>query len=199
MEKIANFIDDPEITWLIDLDNTIYREESNLMPTIDKRIEYYLSYKCRCSLVEAQKIRSELLDEYGNTFMGAVEEKIINTSELPEFINFTHSFVPSDKIIPNKTVVNIVKKAKGKKYIFSNSTSFYISRILKSMNLEDKFDGVVDINSLGYTFKPRLEAFDFIIKMLSLNPEKSVLIDDSISNLKTAEKVRMNTLYSLGI
>lgn len=199
MKKINNLVKNPEITWLIDLDNTIYKEESNLMPTIDQRIEYYISYKCRCSLHEAQRIRQELLIQYHNTFMGAVEEKIVHSHELGEFINFTHNFKPTDKIVPNKTVIDIVKRAKGKKYIFSNSTMFYISRILKSMNLLKNFDGVIDIQALEYTFKPKPEAFNLVIKMLSLNPEKSVLIDDSISNLKTAESLNINTIHSLAI
>lgn len=199
MKKINDFVANPKITWLVDLDNTLYMEESNLMPTIDQRIEYYLSYKCRCSLSEAQNIRQDLLTQYHNTFMGALEEKIVYSHELAEFINFTHSFVPINKIVPNKAVVDIVKNAKGKKYIFSNSTKFYISRILKKMGLVKNFDGVIDIQALKYTFKPKQEAFDLVINMLSLNPVNSVLIDDSVSNLKTAEKMNINTIHSLAL
>ena len=183
-----------ELIWLVDLDDTLYQSKSEIMKTIDKRISYFLSYKCRCNLKEAEKIRTLLFSKYKNSFIGAVKEKIITFEEIYEYLTFVHNFDPSENIKINKPVIEMIKRVKGKKYIFSNSIASYIKRILLYLNLESEFEGIFDLEKFGYTFKPDLEPFKIVMKELNISPNNLILLDDSEENLAVGQSLGLRVI-----
>ncbi len=84
-------------------------------------------------------------------------------------------------------------KNKYKLGILSNLSSDYIPKLKK-----EKFYQVFDeINLSGETglLKPDKKSYFLILEKLKVNPEESVFIDDSIENIKTAEEIKMKTIF----
>lgn len=181
--------------WLIDLDNTLYKQDAGLMEIIDQRIDYYFSYKSRCSLREASILRKKLFSNYQNTFIGALNEKIILQQELYEFMMFVHNFDFSNIIVPNHDLLRMLKVVKGKKYIFSNSIKLHIDNVLNSLNATHLFDGVYDIVSFSYKFKPDSYPFHLFIKQNKVEHKDIIFIDDTEKNLNTARSIGLRAFH----
>lgn len=187
------FIGSSESVWLIDVDNTLYDYSCDLERLICERFIYYISFKSRVSLKKAEEINSYLFKKYNHTLVGAIKEKVIADQEVDEFSTFVHNFNIKRIIKPNKPVIRLIKKAKGRKIIFSNSDLNHIHKILKMFSLNDCIDEIYDIKRLGYNPKPGYAAFNIVRQQQKFKFANSILIDDSIENLKTAKSLGIKT------
>lgn len=185
--KIAN----PNLYWLIDLDNTVYTPHKSLLEIINQRIGYYISYQCRCDLSEAEQIRMKIYQKHKHAFIGALKEKIILETELSEFLKFCHNFDVKDHIVLNKSILKLLNQIQGKKYVFTNTVSYFCDQILNELNLASKFDNIYYLEKLNYKYKPHQSAFNIVLRENNIPPQKAVLIDDEPQNLNTARKLGM--------
>ena len=193
--KFKSLVNDKKITWLIDLDNTLYLESTEIFKIMDQRIAYYLSYKCRCDIDMAEKVRKSIFADHNNTFTGVVNEKIITKEELGEFLSFVHGFDIECRVNPNKKLLKLIQDIKGEKYIFTNSTKEYATRVLNCLGVNEKFHGIYSVEDFGYTYKPSKAPYLFLLKTLNLLPNNTVIIDDMNENLQTAKKLGINTIH----
>jgi len=190
-----DLLTDEKSVWLIDLDNTLYKQDAGLMEIIDQRIDYYISYKSRCDLKEAGMLREKLFSNYQNTFIGALNEKIILQQELYEFMKFVHNFDFSSIIVPNNDLLNILKVVKGKKYIFSNSIRLHIDNVLNTLNAACLFDGIYDIVSFSYKFKPDSYPFLLFMKQNTIEHKDIIFVDDTETNLCSARSLGLRAFH----
>jgi putative hydrolase of the HAD superfamily len=181
--------------WLIDLDDTLYEQSSGLMEIIDQRIDYYFSYKLRCNLKEAGMLREKLFARYQNTFVGALNEKIILQKELYEFMKFAHNFDFSNIIVPNFELLSVLRLIKGKKYIFSNAIKFHIDNVLNALKATHLFNGVYDIASFSYKFKPDSYPFHLFMKQNALEHTNIIFVDDTEENLDAARRIGLCSFH----
>ena len=54
-------------TWIFDLDNTLYRADSNLFAQIEERMTRYIAQQTGASIEEAQRLRHVYYHDYGST------------------------------------------------------------------------------------------------------------------------------------
>jgi putative hydrolase of the HAD superfamily len=180
---------DEKKIWLIDLDNTLYEQSGGLMEIMDKRIESYFVNKLRCNLKEASILRNKLYAKYQNTFVGAKNEKIILQEELYEFMKFVHNFNFENIIVPNSELIAVLNEVKGNKYVFSNSIRLHIDNVLRVLNVAHLFDGVYDIISFSYKYKPDSYPFRLFKEQNNVAYSDIVFIDDSEVNLDAARNL----------
>ena len=188
-------IKNPSLHWLIDLDNTVYTPQKSLMEIIDQRIQYYISYKCRCDLAEAERIRLDIYHKHKHTFLGALKEKIILKSELPEFLDYCHNFDIKDQITPNAPILSLLKKIQGNKYVFTNTVSKFTHQILHVLKLKDTFKKIYCLENLDFNYKPGRTSFKIILRDAMIKSQNVVLIDDDQKNLDTAINLGMKAYY----
>lgn len=198
-KNLEYLVNNSNINWLVDLDNTLYCPNDKVFSILDKRIEYYLSYKCRCNLVNAAKIRKELFEKHKNTFSGSLKEKIIDKQEMDEFISFAHDFKVEGFVTQNKKIIDFLSLVKGRKFLFSNATKKYIKNILLALNLNNFFEKIFSIEDYKYSFKPNIEPYLYVIKYLNTRVQKVVFIDDMPINLSSAKKLRMSAFHTMEI
>lgn len=187
------YLNSSELVWLIDVDSTLYDYACNLERILCERFVYYISFKSRVSLNKAEEINSYLYKKYKHTLVGAIKEKLILKEEIEELLQFVHDFNIKKIIKPNNYIIKLIKKIKGRKIIYSNSNIMHIRKILKMFDLKDYIDEIYDIRRLEYNPKPNYAAFNLIQQQQNFDYANSVLIDDSVENLRVAQKLGIKT------
>lgn len=192
--KIKNLITNPNLCWFVDLDNTLYQPNGEIFSILDRRICYYLSYKCRCNLAEAENIRRGLFNKYKNTFVGSLKEKIIDILEFGEFLDFVHNFDVDGLMVKNERLDDFLSMINGRKFVFSNSVRKYAQKVLLGLNMGNHFERIFSIEDFDYNFKPNEKPYRFVIDYLHIEPFNTIVVDDIQINLSVAQTLEMKTL-----
>jgi pyrimidine 5'-nucleotidase len=176
-----------------DLDGTLYPEKNGLWMAIKQRINGYLAERMGFSSEEAQKKRQDYVIRYGTTLRGLQVEHNIDRVE---YLAYVHD-LPLDKYLrPDPRVRKMLEQIQEPKWIFTNSDQLHVNRVLKFLELENLFDGIIDIYALDFFCKPDQRAYFYALEIASASqPEKCILIDDSPENIRVASKIGFKTVY----
>ena len=83
-----------------------------------------------------------------------------------------------------------------KRWIFTNADAAHARRVLAHLQLSDCFDGIIDIQGLGFVCKPELAAFQLAIQTAGNPPaEACVMLDDALANLSGARQAGLTTVW----
>ena len=175
---------------LIDLDNTVYRESSNIFSQIDKKMKEFISYTLKISQKEAYTLQKKYFLENGTTLRGLM---LYHNIEPENFLSYVHDI---NLTSINKDIVlkNEIKKYKGRKIIFTNGTLEHASRVLKRIDILEEMDNIFDIKDAEYIPKPQIITYKKVVNKYKLIPHNTIMIDDIKANLITAKKLGMSTI-----
>ena len=67
-------------------------------------------------------------------------------------------------------------------------------KVLKKIGLDKTIDHIFDIIKADYIPKPDILTYQKVIKEYSLDPDKTIMIDDLPNNLKTAKNLGIKTV-----
>ncbi len=176
----------------VDLDETLYPKTNGLWQSISDRINQFLVERLRISMSEAQEVRKQYLDTYGTTLNGLLIHYDIDPME---YLDYVHDIPVEIMIQPEPELRGILKQLSPRRFIFTNASVQHANRVLRHLNIQDLFDGIIDILALEFVNKPRIEAYEKAFS-LSGNPDqnKCMLIDDRIANLVPAKEMGMTTV-----
>ena len=175
---------------LIDLDNTVYPEDSNIFTQIDLKMKSFISKNLKVSLDEAYKIQKKYFINNGTTLRGLM---LYHNVQPEKFLSYVHD-IDLNSIKKNKKLSDELKNYKGKKIIFTNGSEEHAKRVLDKIGLDTTVENIFDIIRAEYIPKPNILTYQKVIKEYSLDPKKTIMIDDLPNNLKTAKKLRMKTV-----
>ena len=96
---------------LIDLDNTVYPEDSNIFAQIDLKMKSFIAKNLNVSLDEAFKIQKKYFVNNGTTLRGLM---LYHNVQPEEFLNYVHE-IDLTSIKKNKELSDELKKYNGKK------------------------------------------------------------------------------------
>ena len=175
---------------LIDLDNTVSRESSNIFSQIDKKMKEFISYTLKISQKEAYTLQKKYFLENGTTLRGLM---LYHNIEPENFLSYVHDI---NLTTINKDIVlkNEIKKYKGRKIIFTNGTLEHASRVLKRIDIFEEMDNIFDIKDAEYIPKPQVITYKKVVNKYKLIPHNTIMIDDIKANLITAKKLGMSTI-----
>ena len=175
---------------LIDLDNTVYPEDSNIFSLIDIRMKSFISKNLNVSLEKSYEIQKKYFMENGTTLKGLMLHHNIK----PEpFLNYVHD-IDLSSIQNNPKLIAVLKEYKGKKIIFTNGSQDHAIKVLQRIGIKQYINGIFDIIDAEYIPKPEIVTYKKVLKKFNLIPEKTIMIDDLPINLKTAKKLGINTV-----
>jgi len=181
-------------TWLFDLDNTIYNAEDAIFQRMSPRITSFIEKTLNVSKEEAEVMRKRYWEKYSATLHGLVVEHDINPNEFLEYaLDIDISDTPQCAITKEK-----LSHIKGRKIIFTNSSTHFTNRMLKHLNLDHIFDGIFSIEDGGFIPKPYEETYNIIIDKFKIDPKTSCMFEDTSANLKPAYKLGMTTVWLHG-
>lgn len=175
---------------LIDLDNTVYPEDSNIFAQIDLKMKSFIAKNLNVSLDEAFKIQKKYFVNNGTTLRGLM---LYHNIQPEEFLNYVHE-IDLTSIKKNEELSDELKKYNGKKIIFTNGSDKHAKKVLKKIGLDKTIDHIFDIIKADYIPKPDISTYQKVIKEYSLDPDKTIMIDDLPNNLKTAKELGIKTV-----
>ena len=179
--------------FIFDLDGTIYSQAmlSKIFGQVSKRMGEFISQKLNVDLKKAKELQTDYFHRYNTSLNGLMIHHDIDPKE---FLKYVHQinldFLKKDVVLRKELL-----KLNAKKYIYTNGSVEHINQIIKSLGIEDLFDGNFDLVSGNYIPKPSIEAFKIMIKKFNINPKETVFIEDIAINLEPAKKLGMKTVW----
>ena len=83
----------------------------------------------------------------------------------------------------------------GRKFVFSNSPVHYARAVLRALGVTDLFDSVFTIEHTRFRPKPDSYGFLRLCRANHLRPQRCIMVEDSLDNLRTADGLGMKTVW----
>lgn len=119
-------------------------------------------------------------------------DKEVNESQIIKAWNAMLLHIPEERI---KLLEKL--KRENRLFVLSNTNELHINQFNSMIpgysNLTELFEKVYYSNEIGYR-KPTKEAFNVVIKEVSIDPSETLFIDDNIENIKAASEMNFQTL-----
>ncbi|MGC9955175.1 MAG: pyrimidine 5'-nucleotidase [Rhizomicrobium sp.] len=178
-------------TWIFDLDNTLYRADSNLFAQIDERMTRYIAEQLDLPAEEAQLLQQVYYHDYGSTLSGLMAIYGID----PEaFLAYVHD-IDLSVITPDTALNKAFARLPGRRFVFTNGCRRHAQRVLDRLGLAEAIDDIWDIRVLGYTPKPQAAAYHRIVAAGAFAPESAAMFEDMARNLMPAHALGMTTVW----
>ncbi len=179
-------------TLFFDLDDTLYPADSGLWPLIAERIGLYMHQRLNIPGDQVLALRRQLFEQYGTTLRGL---QINYQVDVPDFLAFVHDVPVSRQITPNPLLRQVLQSLPARKFIFTNADVPHARRVLRALQVEDCFDGIIDVQAIDPYCKPMPEAFKIALQAAGEpDPQRCVMLDDLP---RTTRAARQLGLYAI--
>ncbi|KAJ4968925.1 hypothetical protein NE237_015626 [Protea cynaroides] len=132
---------------LFDMDDTLYPMSSGLNLACRKNIQEYMLQHLQIEESEVPRMCLELYKEYGTTMAGL--KAIGHEFDDDEFHAYVHGKLPYDTLKPDPVLRNLLLSMPQRKIIFTNADKAHAAQVLKGLDLEDCFQGVICFETLN--------------------------------------------------
>lgn len=177
--------------WVFDLDDTLYPRESGLWAQIDTRISAYVKKQLGLSDdAEVARLRRYFRQTYGGALKGLMEEYSVDTGD---YLADVHD-IDYSPLQPDAQLASDIANLNGRKYVFTNGDRPHAERALDRLGLFHCFEDIFDIAAAGFIPKPYAQAYDRFLNHFSINPAKTVMLEDNLANLATCKDLGMVTV-----
>ena len=178
-------------TWIFDLDNTLYRADSNLFAQIDERMTRYIAQQMDVTVEEAQHLQQAYYHDYGSTLSGLMT---INNIEPESFLAYVHD-IDLSAIAPDAALNQALARLRGRRFGFTIGCCRHAQRVLDRLGIAGAIDDIWDIRTLGFTPKPQAAAYRRIVEAGAFAPESAAMFEDMARNLMPAHALGMTTVW----
>lgn len=177
-------------TWLFDLDNTLYPEESGFMKQVEGRMTGFVARATGLPHGEAYVLQKKYFAEHGLTLKGLM----LNHGTDPADFHALFHDLSLDVLARDHDLLDILRVLPGRRFVFTNADDRHAERVLEHLGLTDLFDEVFHIHSFGFAPKPDPLGFERMIAAHGLDPAATAFFEDSERNLKPAKDLGMTTV-----
>jgi len=177
-------------TWLFDLDDTLYPEDSGIMDLIRERITGFVMRITGLDAEEARIVQRGWFEAHGASLPGLLREHDVSVED---FLVDIHD-VPLDGIVPDPRLRAALARLPGRRFVFTNGSAGHAGRVLERLGIADLFGGVFHIESGGLIPKPDPRTFKAVTERFGLDPGRTAFFEDTARNLKPAADLGMTTV-----
>ena len=178
-------------TWIFDLDNTLYKSNTNLFSQIEKKIGTYVAQTLCINESDAKFEQKRLFHKYGSTLRGLMTEHRIEPEMFLEYVHdIDYSILDYDEELNSA-----LKELPGKKLIYTNGSNKHAVNVVERLGIMNHVDGFFDIVNADFKPKPDPKPLDKFIDKFGINPTYSLMIEDMLQNLEPAAALGMTTLW----
>ncbi|HET9405218.1 MAG TPA: pyrimidine 5'-nucleotidase [Burkholderiales bacterium] len=179
--------------WIFDLDNTLHNATPHIFPHINRAMTAYLQAHLGLTEDAAGELRRHYWKRYGATLLGLMRH---HQTDPRHFLWQTHQFPELDRMLVREPQLRgTLTRLPGRKIVFSNSPVHYSSAVLKALGIADLFDDVFSIERTR--FRPKPDSFGFLrlCRANRVKPQRCIMVEDSLDNLRTAGRLGMKTVW----
>lgn len=179
-------------TIFFDLDDTLYPSSSGLWKAIKDRMNIYMHDVLQIPEEDVPALREQYYKMYGTTLRGLIERHEVNEQD---FLAFVHDLPLRDYLTPNLQQREIIASLPQRKLVFTNADINHARRVLTTLELDDLFDTIIDVNAVAPYCKPNPESFAIAQELANEpDPRKCVMIDDLPRTTRAALEVGMASI-----
>jgi putative hydrolase of the HAD superfamily len=179
--------------WIFDLDNTLHNASPHIFPHINQAMTAYLQNHLGLDEAGAGELRRRYWMRYGATLLGLIRH---HGTDPRHFLWHTHQFPELKRMLVREPQLRAtVRRLPGRKFVFSNAPVHYARAVLKALAIADLFDGVFSIESTRFRPKPDTYGFLRLCRNNRLRPQRCIMVEDSLDNLRTASRLGMKTVW----
>ncbi|HKU71136.1 MAG TPA: pyrimidine 5'-nucleotidase [Burkholderiales bacterium] len=180
-------------TWIFDLDNTLHNAAPHIFPHINRAMTEYLQAHLDLDQEAAGELRRSYWQRYGATLLGLMRHHGVDPRH---FLWHTHQFPRLDSMLVREPQLRAtIRRLPGRKFVFSNAPVHYARAVLKALAVSDLFDGVFTIEYTRFRPKPDSYGFLRVCRANRLRPQRCIMVEDSLDNLRTAGRLGMKTVW----
>jgi len=177
--------------WIFDLDNTLYRADSDLFARIDARMCAFVSRLLDVPADEAKLIQKAYYRDHGTTLNGLILRHGIDPES---FLAFVHD-IDLSVLSPDAALNEAIARLPGKRYVFTNGCRNYAQRVLDRIGLRDSIDDLFDIRTIAFSPKPEVAAYRTVLARAGIAPQRCAMFEDVSRNLVPAHELGMTTIW----
>jgi putative hydrolase of the HAD superfamily len=178
-------------TWLLDLDNTLYKAQSGLFERVNQRIISFMDEHVGLPTEEITVLRESYRERYGSTLGGLMAHHEVSPDD---YLPYVHDIELDDLIAPDKELGAILRSLPGRRTIFTNGSTVHAERVLARLGVRDSVGEIFDIAFMDYIPKPRHHGYVKTLKALDVAAAECILVDDLPENLDTGKELGMVTV-----
>ncbi|HUF82326.1 MAG TPA: pyrimidine 5'-nucleotidase [Burkholderiales bacterium] len=179
--------------WIFDLDNTLHNARPHIFPHINRSMTQYLQSHLGLDEAAAGELRRHYWVRYGATLLGLMRH---HQTDPRHFLWHTHQFPElSGMLVQEPLLRATLKRLPGRKLVFSNAPVHYSRAVLKALAISDLFDDVFSIERTRYRPKPDTYGFLRLCRAHRLKPQRCIMVEDTLGNLRTAGRLGMKTVW----
>lgn len=179
-------------TLFFDLDDTLYPSSTGLWLAIKERMILYMRERMGIPENDVPVLREQYFKMYGTTLRGLQARHNVDAQD---YLAFVHDLPLKDFLRPNPTQREVIASLPSRKLIFTNADLPHARRVLTALQLDDLFDGIVDVNAVAPYCKPMPESFAIAQEFANEpDPRKCVVIDDLPRTTRAALEAGMASL-----
>ena len=179
--------------WIFDLDNTLHNALPHIFPHINQSMTGYVQQLLKIDEAEASALRVHYWQRYGATLLGLMRHHGVAPRH---FLWHTHQFQDlGAMVVAEKNLRHTLRRLPGKKFVFSNAPAHYTREVLAILRVSDLFDRVFTVEHTRWKPKPSTTGFLRVLGRMGVPPEHCIMVEDDLTNLKTAKKLGMRTVW----
>ncbi len=177
--------------WIFDLDNTLYRADTDLFAQIDMRMGAYVARLLDLPPDDAKRLQKAYYREHGTTLNGLIK---LHDVDAEDFLEDVHD-IDLSALKPDPALNAAIARLPGRHFVFTNGCGNYASRVLERIGLGRLAGDVWDIRAAGFVPKPFAAAYDTVVTNAGIAPERAAMFEDLARNLVPAHALGMTTVW----
>jgi putative hydrolase of the HAD superfamily len=179
--------------WIFDLDNTLHNARAHIFPHINRAMTEYLQARLGLDEAAAGELRRRYWMRYGATLLGLMRH---HQTDPQHFLRETHRLPDLARMLVHEPQLRAtLTRLPGRKVVFSNAPVHYARAVLDALGVSDLFNDVFTIEHARYRPKPDSYGFLRLCRAHRLKPQRCIMVEDSVENLRTASRLGMKTVW----
>ena len=179
--------------WIFDFDNTLFSSGMEIFPLINEKMTQYIEHHLCVERSEANRLRKLYWDRYGATLTGLVRHHAVDSKD---FLKKTHDIGELDSFASRSSrLIRLFRQLSGKKIVFSNSPADYLEQMLRLLGIRHFLSEAFSIEATNMNPKPSIIGYRKLLKTHRLEAARCVMVEDSLSNLFSARRLGMKTIW----
>ena len=181
---------------LIDLDGTVYDRNNGMMDEMTRRIDLFMEHKLGIPHADVAATRNKYYSTYGSTLSGI---QMFHKVDPVDYLDYIHDLDLAKYLKPDTSLRDSLASIPYPKWIFTNSAKFHAQRVLEFMELDDLFEGIMDVWEMSFIPKPHSWTYKHAIKLIgNPDPRECVFVDDKLINLEVPHSMGWKTVWING-
>lgn len=141
----------------------------------------------------ADELRGRYWERYGATLLGMMRH---HQTDPAHFLEATHRFSDlNPMIVADRAQLAVLRRLPGRKILYSNAPLAYVEAVLAVLGIARCFDAVYAIEQSGFLPKPSFAAFRTLLRREGLRPARTIMVEDTLENLRTAHRLGLRTVW----